>query len=89
MKYMIIERFKPNSLEKTYKRLEEKGRLIPEGLSYIDSWISKDMNICYQVMETDNRMLLDQWISNWQDLTDFEVIETISSGEARKIVLGG
>lgn len=87
MEYMVIEKFKPNCLKMVYERFNEKGRLMPEGLEYIDSWISKDLNICFQVMKSPNRELLDEWISNWIDLTDFEVIETISSAEAKKIIL--
>ena len=88
MKYMIIEKHKPNSIEKIYERFNSKGRLMPVGLFYIDSWISRENpNICFQVMETDDRQLLDEWISCWSDLTDFEVVETMTSGEAKKIFL--
>jgi hypothetical protein len=87
MKYMVIEKFKPGALKNIYKRLESKGRLMPTGLTYVNSWISKDLDVCYQVMETSDKDLLDQWISNWSDLTDFDVVETLSSEEAEALVL--
>ena len=73
VKYMVIERFHKNALDKVYQRFAEKGRMLPEGLHYIDSWLSADTNICFQLMETTNRALFDEWINHWDDLTDFEI----------------
>lgn len=87
MQYMIIERFKTEELKALYQRFDEKGRMLPEGVSYINSWIDEKVSVCYQVMESDSIEKIDEWISNWNDLVDFEVIPVITSAEARKIVL--
>ena len=60
----------------------ERGRMIREGLRYINSWVSENLSTCYQIMETDDRALLDEWICNWSDIVDFEVHAVISSAEA-------
>lgn len=73
--FMVIENFLPNCKELVYQRLAQQGRMLPEGLAYIDSWLEKDGNRCFQLMETDDRRLFDTWIANWNDLADFEVIE--------------
>jgi len=74
-KYMVIETHLPNALEEVYKRFHEKGRMMPEGLFYIDSWLEKDGDRCFQLMETDNFSLFSEWTKNWQDLTRFEIVE--------------
>lgn len=84
--YMIIERFKSADPVPVYRRFRERGRLAPEGLAYISSWIDVGMTTCYQVMETSDRALLDQWIANWSDIVDFEVIPVITSKEASERV---
>ena len=82
MLYMVIEHFKNGDGKPVYRRFRDKGRLAPEGLNYISSWIDEDIKLCYQVMETNDRKLLDEWISNWKDIVDFEVIPVITSKEA-------
>ena len=83
MQYMIIERFRPGKVEELYRRFDEKGRMLPEGVVYINSWINEEVTVCYQVMEAASRNKLDEWISNWNDIVDFEVIPVIGSAEAR------
>lgn len=73
-KYMVIEHFKPNCFDKIYERYNAKGRILPEGLCYLNSWVNKEKNICYQLMETNNENLFQEWIEHWKDLTDFEII---------------
>ncbi len=87
MLYMIIERFRPGKTKDLYKRFEEKGRMLPDGVKYINSWIDNDILTCYQVMESESEQKLQQWISYWNDLADFEVIPVISSAEAKEKVL--
>ena len=82
MHYMVIEHFKNQDAVPVYRRFRDKGRLAPEGLTYVSSWIDEKMCICYQVMETKNRRLLDEWIANWSDIVDFEVVPVITSKEA-------
>lgn len=83
MLYMVIERFKGGSPRPIYERLDTQGRMMPEGLVYINSWISEDLTTCWQVMETESLDLLNEWISQWDDLVDFEVVPVMSSADAR------
>ena len=82
MLYMIIERFKNQDAKPIYRRFREKGRLAPEGLNYISSWVDAPLQTCFQIMETEDRTLLDAWIANWQDIVNFEVFPIITSKEA-------
>lgn len=79
--WMVIERFKDGNPVPVYHRFRARGRLAPEGLAYVTSWVSDDLTTCWQVMAGE-RALLDAWIANWADLVDFEVIPAISSPEA-------
>ena len=79
MLYMVIEKYKYK--EAVYKRFREKGRMMPEGVSYVNSWVSEDGNTCYQINEAQNEELLYEWSSNWNDVTDFAFIPVISSQE--------
>ena len=88
MRYMLIETFKPGLQQEIYRRLDSEGRHLPEGLRYIDSWIDEDVSRCFQLMECDDPVLLEQWMAHWRDLTDFEVVPVISSDEARQKALG-
>ena len=75
MNYMVIERFKPGKTEELYARFHAKGRMLPEGLEYINSWLTRDRSTCFQLMSTNTPALFEEWIRNWSDLTDFEIIE--------------
>lgn len=86
--YMVIERFRDGNAKPVYERFAERGRLAPEGLTYINSWIDQDLKVCYQVMESPDRALLDEWIANWTDLVEFEVIPVVTSAEAKDRVVG-
>lgn len=79
MLYMVIEKYKDK--EKVYKHFRDKGRMMPEGVSYVDSWVAEDGNTCYQLNEAENEKLLYEWASNWEDVTDFEFIPVITSKE--------
>ena len=71
--YMIVERFHEGAQEKIYQRFHAKGRMLPDGLHYIDSWLSSDTNICFQIMATGNIDLFEEWFQHWNDLTDFDI----------------
>lgn len=86
MLFLIIERFHPGKVKLLYERFAEQGRLMPEGVEYIDSWIDKNLSTCYQVMQSDSIEKIHVWISHWNDLADFEVIPVITSAEAKVIV---
>lgn len=89
MLYMIIEKFHPGKVKDIYKQFEEKGRMLPEGLCYINSWINTELNTCYQVMESDAEEKIHTWISHWKEFADFEVIPVLTSSEAKEKVLAG
>jgi len=87
MHYMITERFHPEKVKQLYQRFAEKGRMLPEGVEYVNSWVSDDLTVCWQLMTAPNRLLLDQWIRQWDDLASFEVAALISSDQARELAL--
>ena len=87
MLYLVIEHFKNGDARPVYERYRERGRLAPEGLSYVSSWVTTDLTRCYQVMECSDRALLDEWMAAWSDLVEFEVVDVISSDEAATRVL--
>ena len=82
MLFMIVERFKDGDPLPVYRRFRDRGRLAPPGLDYLGSWVSSDLTTCFQVMEAPERALLDQWIAQWEDLVDFEVVPVMTSAEA-------
>lgn len=86
MLYMVIEHFKNGDAVPVYRRFRDHGRLAPDGLQYVSSWIDTDLGHCFQLMETEDRALLDRWIESWDDLVEFEVYPVISSSEAVKAI---
>ena len=87
MLFMVIERFKNRDARPIYARLAEKGRMMPEGLEYVGSWIEPTFDRCFQVMRCDDERLLREWASRWSDLMDFEITPVITSDEARQRAL--
>lgn len=79
---MIIEKFRDGDPRPVYRRFRERGRLAPNGLKYVNSWVTDDHRRCYQVMECDDPALLDEWISQWKDLVDSEIVPVITSQAA-------
>ena len=73
--YMVIETFLPNCRQKVYERFQARGRLLPPGLTYLNSWLEKDGHRCFQLMEADDPGLFKIWTEHWKDLVAFEVIE--------------
>ncbi|ABD56464.1 hypothetical protein Jann_3547 [Jannaschia sp. CCS1] len=72
--YMVIERFKGGCSDAAYERLSTIGWLLPEGLNYLNSWVNRERNICYQLMESNSPDLFDLWFSKWSDLVEFELV---------------
>ena len=83
MLYLVIEHFRNGDPLPIYRRLRAEGRLMPEGLTYVSSWITEDLTRCYQVMETSDRTLLEEWIGRWSDLMAFEVLPVLSSADVQ------
>ena len=86
MLFMVVEHFKDNQTKDIYRRLQERGRTTPEGLKYIDSWISASLDRCFQIMECDNPVLFQEWILEWEDLATFEIIPVVPSNETKQVV---
>ena len=86
--FMVVEHFKDDDARAVYERFRECGRMAPAGVRYVSSWVDASMCRCWQLMESDSRALLDEWISNWADLVEFEVHPVITSSEAAARVLG-
>ena len=84
--FMVIERFRNGEATPVYRRFKERGRMVPDGLTYVSSWVEENLTTCYQLMETADRALLDEWMGKWNDLVEFEVHPVITSGEAAQRV---
>ena len=81
---MVIETFL-HGAEPVYARAAERGRMLPDGLTYVDSWVDAGLDRCFQLMETDDPSLFEPWIAAWSDLAEFEVVSVVSSGEAARV----
>ena len=79
---MIVEHFKNQDPTPVYRRFRDRGRLLPEGLEYVSSWVDEKLERCFQLMETQHPELLNEWIANWSDIVEFEVYPILSSKEA-------
>jgi Protein of unknown function (DUF3303) len=77
--YMVVEHFKNKDAVPVYRHFRDRGRLAPEGLAYVSSWVDETLERCYQLMECEDRGLLEEWIANWRNLVDFEVHEVMPS----------
>jgi hypothetical protein len=82
MLYMIVETFRGGDAVPVYRRFRERGRLAPDGLRYVASWVTDDFCRCFQIMECEDRTLLAQWMERWEDLVDFELFPVLTSAEA-------
>ena len=81
---MVVEHYRdPRAV---YQRLAERGRMAPEGLQYISSWVDQSLRRCFQVMEASDPLLLQRWIARWEDLVEFEVVPVVTSLEAAQLV---
>jgi hypothetical protein len=86
---MVIERFRNRDAKAVYERAKEKGRMMPDGLKFIGSWVEDNFDRCFQLMECDDLPLLQQWTVHWEDLVAFEIVHVVSSTEARDAALSG
>ena len=81
MLFIVIERFKNRNARAVYTRSRERGRMLTEGLKYVDSWVEANFDRCFQLMECEDAKLLQKWVFEWQDLVDFEIVPVVSSKE--------
>ena len=86
MLFMVIERFKNRNARAVYTRYRERGRMLPEGLKYVGSWVEASFDRCFQLMECDDARLLQKWVFEWQDLVEFEIVPVVSSKETTETV---
>jgi hypothetical protein len=86
MLYMVYEKFKTAGAKEVYRRSREKGRMLPDGLNYVSSWVDLEFTRCFQLMETEDVSLLATWTDSWQDLVKFEIIPVRTSAEAMAIM---
>jgi hypothetical protein len=82
MLFVIVEQFRNGDAVPVYRRFRERGRMEPDGVRYISSWVTEDMRRCFQVMEAESREQLEQWMDRWKDLVEFDVVPVITSPQA-------
>jgi len=87
MLYMVIEHFNDGAAPEIYRRAREKGRLLPEGLEYVSSWVDLEFRTCFQLMRTEDPALFAVWVDAWKDLGSFEIIPVRTSAEAAEIMM--
>ena len=85
MLFMVIERFRHGDAKAVYERFRERGRMMPDGLDYIDSWVEADFNRSFQLIKSDDPSLIGQWTAQWDDLVDFEIVPVMTSKEAAAV----
>ena len=83
---MVIERFRDGDAAAVYRRFRERGRMLPDGLRYVESWTEAGFGRCFQLMECDDPRLFDEWTARWQDLVEFEVTPVLTSREAAETI---
>jgi Protein of unknown function (DUF3303) len=86
MLFMVIERFRDRDAKAVYCRFREQGRMMPDGLKYVGSWIEANFGRCFQLMECDDPRLLQEWLLNWSDLMQCEIVPVVTSSETRELV---
>ena len=86
MLFMVIERFRNQDAKAVYRRFQEKGRMSPVGLTYVGSWIEANFDRCFQLMECDDVRLLQEWVTSWSDLADFEIVPVVPSKDTSEVV---
>ena len=81
MLFMVIEQFRDQDAKAVYRRLRDKGRMMPEGVAFVNSLVSADLGRCFQVMECGDVTLLQRWVAQWSDLIDFEIVPVVPGKE--------
>ena len=86
MLYMVIERFKAGAAPEVYRRARDHGRMMPDGLEYVSSWVDLEFKTCYQLMRTEDASLFAVWTDAWGDLVEFEIVPVRTSAEAAQVI---
>jgi len=88
MLFMVIETFRNQDAKSVYRRFRDKGRQMPDGLAFVGSWVSADLDRCFQIMETDDVTLLQRWVTAWSDLVDFEIVPVVPGKSTAEALAG-
>ena len=88
MLFMVIETFRNHDAEAVYRRFGEKGRMLPDGVTFLDSWVSADLGRCFQLMECSSVAMLQQWAAQWSDLVEFEIVPVVAGRETAAMFAG-
>lgn len=83
---MVIEHFRPGQAANVYRRFRERGRMTPDGVRYLGSWVDLEFRRCFQLMEAESEERLRAWTIHWEDLVDFEIVPVRSSAEAAAVI---
>jgi Protein of unknown function (DUF3303) len=86
MLFMVIERFKDQDAAAVYRRAAERGRMMPEGLTYVESWVEANFGRCFQLVECEDPVLLQAWVLNWRDLIEFEIVPVVHSRDTSEAI---
>jgi hypothetical protein len=86
MLFMVIEKFKNKDALAVYRRFREQGRMMPEGLKYVGSWIEANFDRCFQLMECDDPRMFQEWVIRWHDIIDFEIVPVVSSKDTMETI---
>lgn len=87
MQFMVLERFRDNDMLPIYKRVRDEGRMFPDGLQYLDSWVAADFSVCFQLMECEDLAQMQEWILKWRGWgVEFEVVPVLTSARTREVV---
>ena len=86
MLFMVIETFRHQDAKAIYRRLRDHGRQMPDGLTFVSSWVQADAARCFQLMECDDPRLLQEWVAFWGDLVDFEIVPVVPSAQTRETI---
>ena len=81
MLFMVVERFRNQDAKAVYRRVRDKGRMMPDGLAFVGSWVSADVARCFQLMECDDVTVLQRWVAEWSDLIEFEIVPVVAGKE--------
>jgi hypothetical protein len=81
MLFMVVERFRNQDAPAAYRRFRDKGRQLPDGLGFVGSWVAADLSRCFQIMECEDVTRLQQWVSAWSDLIEFEIVPVVVGQE--------
>jgi hypothetical protein len=87
MLFMVIENFREQDAKSAYRRFRERGRLMPEGITFVDSWVQADLSRCFQVIECNDVALIQLWVAEWRDLVEFEIVPVVAGKETAEALM--